>query len=52
VQKLHRITKLIRDVAHLIHWIRLVVVVFQEVKNAQTEYLKSDTCVTMEVEPV
>ena len=36
----------------MIHWIRLVVVFFEEIKDAEAEHFKSNAGVTMIVKPI
>lgn len=52
VQELHGIAQLIRDVTYMIHWIRLVVVVLEEVEYAEAEDLEGNAGVSVVVEPI
>jgi hypothetical protein len=52
VKKLHGVAQLIGDVSHVIHWIRLIIVVLEEVKDAKTENFEGDAGVTVKVEPI
>lgn len=52
VQKLDSIAQLIGNVADLIHRVRLVIVVFEEVEYAETEHFKSNASMAVVVKPV
>lgn len=52
VEKFHGIAQLIRDVTHVIHRIRFVVVVLEEVENAEAENLEGDAGVAVKVKPI
>jgi hypothetical protein len=52
VKKLHGVAQLIGDVTHVIHRIRLIIVVLEEVEDAETENFEGDACVTVKVEPI
>jgi hypothetical protein len=52
VEELHGIAQLVRDVTDMVHRIRLVVIVLEEVEDAEAENLEGDTGVAVKVEPI
>jgi hypothetical protein len=52
VQELHGIAQLIRDMSYVIHGIRFVIVVLEEVEDAETENFKGDAGVAVVIEPI
>lgn len=52
VKKLHSKTKLIANMPYVLHRVSFVVVVFQEVKDAESQNFKRDACVTVVVKPI
>jgi hypothetical protein len=52
MQELDGIAELVADVTHVIHRIRLVVVVLEEVEYTETQDFKCNARVTVEIEPV
>lgn len=52
VEELDSVAQLVRDMTHVIHRVRLVVIVLKEIEHAEAENFKSNTCVSVVVEPV
>lgn len=46
------IAELVRDVTDMIQWIRVVIIVFEEVEDAEAEHFESDAHMSVVIEPV